>query len=424
MYDLRELRQDPLKVQKAILDTRGVLIDFTYFLEMETVRKTSQAKLEKLQALRNQNAALAGSCKRNKDEEGFKETLRVGTIIANEITLLDSDVTIALKAQEDFALKLPNLPDPRTPIGKTEADNVVVKTVGQVLVKEQALDHQAIIEGLQRLPMGAKGALLAGARFAVLEGQVARLHRALAQFMLDKHIIAGYTEVYVPYLVNAETMKGTGQLPKFEEDLYKTTDGAYLIPTAEVPVTNLIANQVLDGNDLPLLYTAHTPCFRKEAGAAGRDVGGLIRQHQFDKVEMVRIEKPEDADKALEDLVAEAERVLVALELPYRVVELCTGDMGFGAKRTYDLEVWLPSQKTYREISSCSWCGDFQGRRMNARFKDGKNKPQFVHTLNGSGLAVGRALVAVLENHVCDDGTVNIPVALRPYVHADKLFKL
>ncbi|MDO4251500.1 MAG: serine--tRNA ligase, partial [Moraxella sp.] len=277
-------------------------------------------------------------------------------------------------------------------------------------------DHTDIGEGLGQLDF-ALASKLTGSRFSVLKGQLAKLNRALVQFMLDTHIAKGYTEMYVPYMVNSDSLQGTGQLPKFEEDLFKLRGEKeyYLIPTSEVPLTNMVRDTILAPSDLPIKLTAHTPCFRSEAGSAGRDTRGLIRQHQFEKVEMVQIVRSDTSMQALEEMTAQAESILQALELPYRVVQLCTGDMGFSAVKTYDIEVWLPSQDTYREISSCSNCGDFQARRMGARIKDGK-QTELIHTLNGSGLAVGRTLLAILENHQNADGSVNIPQALRPYM--------
>jgi serine--tRNA ligase len=301
------------------------------------------------------------------------------------------------------------------PVGADESDNVEVRKWGTPRVFDfKVEDHTDIGEGLGQLDF-ALASKLTGARFSTLKGGLARLNRALIGFMLDTHIAKGYTEMYVPYMVNADSLKGTGQLPKFEEDLFKVSDGYYMIPTSEVPLTNTVRDTILSPNDLPMKLTAHTPCFRSEAGSAGRDTRGLIRQHQFEKVEMVQIVRADTSMQALEEMTAQAESILQALELPYRVVMLCTGDMGFGAVKTYDIEVWLPSQDAYREISSCSNCGDFQARRMGARVKDGK-QTELVHTLNGSGLAVGRTLLAILENHQNADGTVNIPKALQPYM--------
>lgn len=334
-----------------------------------------------------------------------------------------ADLDAVQKELDAWLLTIPNLPHESVPAGKDETENVEVRKVGTPREFDfEIKDHVDLGE-----PLGLDfegGAKLSGARFTVMKGQIARLHRALAQFMLDTHTLKhGYTEHYTPYIVDDLTLQGTGQLPKFAEDLFHVTRGGdeskktqYLIPTAEVTLTNTVADSIVAGSDLPLKLTAHSPCFRSEAGAYGKDVRGLIRQHQFDKVEMVQIVHPEKSYEALEEMVGHAENILKALELPYRVITLCTGDMGFGATKTYDLEVWVPAQNTYREISSCSNCEDFQARRMKARFKDENGKNRLVHTLNGSGLAVGRTLVAVLENHQNADGSINVPAALQPYM--------
>ena len=333
----------------------------------------------------------------------------------NELRDLQTVITNA-------SLTIPNLPDDSVPVGADESDNVEVRKWGVPRVFDfEIKDHTDIGEGLGQLDF-ALASKLTGARFSTLKGGLARLNRALIQFMLDTHISKGYTEMYVPYMVNAESLKGTGQLPKFEEDLFKVSDSYYMIPTSEVPLTNTVRDTILAPSDLPMKLTAHTPCFRSEAGSAGRDTRGLIRQHQFEKVEMVQIVRADTSMHALEEMTAQAESILQVLELPYRVITLCTGDMGFGAVKTYDIEVWLPSQDTYREISSCSNCGDFQARRMGARVKDGK-QTELVHTLNGSGLAVGRTLLAILENHQNADGTVNIPKVLQPYMGGLEVLK-
>ncbi|EQD27832.1 seryl-tRNA synthetase, partial [mine drainage metagenome] len=324
------------------------------------------------------------------------------------------------KRLETLLLMLPNLPHESVPVGRDEQDNVELRQVGTPPVFDFPVrDHVEIGETLGLLDFKASSKL-SGARFSVLKGGLARLHRALAQFMLDTHTQThGYTEAYVPYLVNAETLRGTGQLPRFEADLFAVPRGEqethYLIPTAEVPLTNLVRDEILKETDLPLRLTAHTPCFRSEAGAYGKDVRGLIRQHQFDKVELVQIVHPDRSYEALEELTGHAERILQLLELPYRVIVLCTGDMGAGSSKTYDLEVWLPAQQTYREISSCSNCEAYQARRMQARFRNEAGRTELVHTLNGSGVAVGRALVAVLENYQTASGAVRIPTVLQPY---------
>jgi len=328
----------------------------------------------------------------------------------------------------DFLMGIPNLPDESVPLGKDETENQEIKKVGTIpSFAFEIKDHVDL-----GAPLGLDfeaGAKISGARFVVLKGPIARLHRALSQFMIDLHSTEhGYQEIYVPYIVNAASMRGTGQLPKFEDDLFRVPrkmgaegggieeENFYLIPTAEVPVTNLMRDEIVAAEHLPLKFVAHTPCFRSEAGSYGRDVRGMIRQHQFDKVELVQIAKPDESMAALENLTSHAEKVLELLELPYRRVLLCTGDMGFGSTKTYDLEVWIPSQKAYREISSCSNMGDFQARRMQARFKLGQAKPEMVHTLNGSALAVGRTLVALLENNQQADGSIAIPKALQGYL--------
>jgi len=326
--------------------------------------------------------------------------------------------------QEDlanFVMNMPNLPHASVPLGKDEKDNQEVRRVGTP--REFAyppLDHVNVGENLELLdfPTAVK---ITSSRFVLMRGSLARMHRALTQFMLDTHTQEhGYQEVYVPYLVNADSMRGTGQLPKFEEDLFKLTNGMYLIPTAEVPVTNIVRDEIIPAENLPIKLVAHTPCFRSEAGSYGRDTRGMIRQHQFDKVEMVQFVRPEDSYDALEELTGHAEAILQKLDLPYRVVALCSGDIGFSSAKTYDLEVWLPAQNTYREISSCSNFEAFQARRMQARYRDNKEgkpgKPELIHTLNGSGLAVGRTLVAILENYQNADGSVTIPEMLRPYM--------
>jgi seryl-tRNA synthetase len=316
---------------------------------------------------------------------------------------------------------IPNLPHENVPVGKSEADNVEVRRIGTPRSFDfEVKDHVDVGEGLKLLDFATAGKI-SGARFTLLKGQMARMHRALAQFMLDVHTGEhGYTEVYVPYLVNADSMRGTGQLPKFEADLFSVqkneNEKLYLIPTAEVPVTNIVRDEILAAEDVPLKFVSHTPCFRSEAGSYGRDTRGMIRQHQFDKVELVQIVRPENSYQALEELTGHAEAILRKLDLPYRVMALCSGDMGFSAAKTYDLEVWLPAQNTYREISSCSNFEAFQARRMQARFRGEKGKPELVHTLNGSGLAVGRTLVAILENYQNADGSVSVPAALQPYL--------
>jgi seryl-tRNA synthetase len=388
-----------------------------------------QGRTEELQAKRNQLAKAIGMKKgkgENADAE-LTESTGVNKELEGSATRLN-----ALQGQiQDFVLGIPNLPDDSVPAGKTADENKEIKVWGKPTHFEfTPKDHVDL-----GTPIGLdfdSATKISGARFVVLKGNAAKLHRALAQFMLDIHTVQhGYQEIYAPYIVNADSMHGTGQLPKFEADLFKVPrkmggehpdDGGerienfYLIPTAEVPVTNLVRNEIINADHLPLKYVAHTPCFRSEAGSYGRDVRGMIRQHQFDKVELVHISKPENSMQALEELTAHAEKILELLELPYRRMLLCTGDMGFGSTKTYDLEVWIPSQNAYREISSCSNMGDFQARRMQARYKVGQNKPELLHTLNGSGLAVGRTGVAILENFQQADGSIKIPKALQPYM--------
>jgi seryl-tRNA synthetase len=421
MLDPQMLRKD-LDAVAARLADRGYTLDVAWFREQEAARKAFQTRAEELQARRNALSKQIGAMKGRGEDASALMAEVAG--IAEGLAAAQRDNDAVQNRLADWLLTLPNLPQPTVPTGRDETGNREVRRWGEPRVfANPARDHVAIGEAMG-LDFETAGRL-AGSRFALMRGQIARLHRALAQFMLDLHTTEhGYTECYTPYIVNAATLRGTGQLPKFEQDLFAVRKGGqqgdeealYLIPTSEVSLTNIVAGQILSAEQLPMRLTAHTPCFRSEAGSYGRDTRGMIRQHQFDKVEMVRIERPEDSDAALEQMVGHAETVLQRLELPYRVMLLCTGDMGFGAARTYDLEVWLPGQSAYREISSCSNCEAFQARRMQARYRNAQGKPEFVHTLNGSGLAVGRTLVAVLENGQQDDGSVRIPPALRPYV--------
>ncbi|KJV25099.1 seryl-tRNA synthetase [Aquitalea magnusonii] len=420
MLDIQLLRND-LDAVAARLASRGYTLDTAAFTAMEADRKSLQTRMQELQSCRNATSKQIGEAKRKGED--------VSAIMA-EVANLGDELKAAEAAFEAVQAKLdallmsiPNLPNESVPVGKDENDNVEVRRVGVPRQFDfEVKDHVDI-----GTPLGLDfdtGAKLSGARFTVLKGDIARLHRALAQFMLNTHTGEhGYTEHYTPYIVNDSALLGTGQLPKFAEDMFKVTKGGeegtvdqYLISTSEITLTNTVSNSILKMEELPLKLTAHSPCFRSEAGSYGRDTRGMIRQHQFDKVEMVRIEHPDHSYAALEEMVGHAENILKALELPYRVITLCTGDMGFGAAKTYDLEVWLPAQNTYREISSCSNCEAFQSRRMLARFKDENGKNQLVHTLNGSGLAVGRTLVAVLENYQNADGSVTIPAVLRPYM--------
>ena len=418
MIDPKLLRTE-LDTVAEKLAKRGYELDKAFWQQVEEQRKSIQVKTEELQAKKNAGAKQVGLMKRNGENTDA---------LMAEMATISSDMKQAedaLKALQDkilaAALTIPNLPDDSVPAGKDENDNVEMRRWGEPRQFDFAVkDHSDLGEdlGLLDFEMAAK---LTGSRFSVLKGQLAKLNRALIAFMLTTHTDKyGYTEMYVPYMVNADSLLGTGQLPKFEEDLFKLRGEKeyYLIPTSEVPLTNSVRDKILDPEALPIKVTAHTPCFRSEAGSAGRDTRGLIRQHQFEKVEMVQIVHPETSMQALEDMTAQAEYILQQLGLPYRVIVLCGGDMGFGAVKTYDIEVWLPSQTTYREISSCSNCGDFQARRMQARVKDGK-KTELVHTLNGSGLAVGRTLLAIMENYQNADGTITVPEVLRPYMGVD-----
>lgn len=412
MLDPKLLRTD-LVALKDKLATRGYELDVAFWTDVENKRKELQVYTEELQSQKNAGAKKIGELKRSGGNAD--ELLAQMQKLSDEMKAAENKLRELQAVITNASLAIPNLPDDSVPVGVDESDNVEVRKWGTPRVFDfKVKDHTDIGESLGQLDF-ALASKLTGARFSTLKGGLARLNRALIGFMLDTHIAKGYTEMYVPYMVNAESLKGTGQLPKFEEDLFKVSDGYYMIPTSEVPLTNTVRDTILSPNDLPMKLTAHTPCFRSEAGSAGRDTRGLIRQHQFEKVEMVQIVRADTSMQALEEMTAQAESILQALELPYRVVMLCTGDMGFGAVKTYDIEVWLPSQDAYREISSCSNCGDFQARRMGARVKDGK-QTELVHTLNGSGLAVGRTLLAILENHQNADGTVNIPKALQPYM--------
>ena len=422
MLDIQLLRND-IQTAAQRLAQRGFVLDTERFGELEGKRKQLQIRSEELQAQRNslskQIGVLMGQGKKDEAEAAKAQVAQLKTDLEN----IESELPQVQAALDDLLLRIPNLPHESVPVGKDETENVEVRKVGTPRTFDFDIKDHVDLGAALGLDF-EKAAELSGARFSLMKGKIARLHRALAQFMLDTHTQQhGYTECYTPYIVNDSTLLGTGQLPKFGEDLFHVTRGGdetkltqYLIPTAEVTLTNTVRDTILAEKDLPLKLTAHSPCFRSEAGSHGKDTRGLIRQHQFDKVEMVQIVQPEKSYEALEEMVGHAENILKALELPYRVITLCTGDMGFGATKTYDLEVWVPAQNTYREISSCSNCEDFQARRMKARFKDENGRNRLVHTLNGSGLAVGRTLVAVLENHQNADGSINIPAALRPYL--------
>ena len=412
MIDPKLLRNDLAAVSQA-LAKRGVTLDTDFWEGTEARRKTLQQATEELQAKRNAGAKQVGQIKREGGDAS--EVMAQMNALSDELKAREAELRELMDEIQDAALRLPNLPDASVPAGRDEADNVEVRRIGEPRQFDfEPKEHSDLGEALGLLDFGV-AAQITGSRYSVLKGELAQLHRALIQFMLSFHTEQGYTEVYVPYIVNSDSLYGTGQLPKFAEDLYKLEDGNYLIPTAEVPLTNLVRDQMLDEASLPLKFTAHTPCFRSEAGSSGRDTRGLIRQHQFEKVEMVNIATPDQSMQLLEVMTAQAEGILQALELPYRVMLLCAGDMGFSAVKTYDLEVWLPSENTYREISSCSNCGDFQARRLKARFKQDK-QTVLAHTLNGSGLAVGRALLAIMENHQTQDGKIAIPAKLQSYM--------
>jgi len=453
MLDIQQLRSSLEAVAEG-LAKRGKPIDFSGFKALEAERKTLQTRTQDLQAQRNSLSKQIGMLK-GKGQDASEVMAQVGAL-GDELKASEARLGELLEKFNAILVTLPNVPEESVPVGSDETANVEIRRWGTPRVFDfEVRDHTDVGEALGQLDF-ATAAKISGSRFSLLKGGIARLHRALAQFMLDTHTAEhGYTEVYAPYLVNAESMFGTGQLPKFETDLFSVNAGAvytpaelasiedqkrrdrehfeltgekvvsassktqhklYLIPTAEVPVTNIVRDEILEASALPLKFVCHTPCFRSEAGSGGRDVRGMIRQHQFDKVELVQIVHPEQSTAAHEELTRHAEIILEKLELPYRRVVLCTGDMGFSSQKTYDLEVWLPAQNAYREISSCSNFGAFQARRMQARFRNEKGRTELVHTLNGSGLAVGRTLVAILENGQQADGSVTIPAALRPYM--------
>jgi seryl-tRNA synthetase len=418
MLDIQLLRND-LEGAAARLASRKFMLDTAAFQALEAERKAVQTHTQDLQAKRNATSKQIGIAK-SKGEDVAPIMAEVATL-GDELKAAEEKLAVIQSQMQSLLLTIPNVPHESVPVGTSETDNVELRRVGTPRTFDfEVKDHVDVGEGLAQLDFAA-GVKLSGARFTVMKGPLARLHRALAQFMLDVHTGEhGYTELYVPYLVNADSMQGTGQLPKFEEDLFHVPRGEedklYLIPTAEVPVTNLVRDEILPLEQLPLKFVAHTPCFRSEAGSYGRDTRGMIRQHQFDKVELVQIVHPDQSYSKLEELTGHAEAILQKLELPYRVMALCTGDMGFSSAKPYDLEVWLPAQNTYREISSCSNFEAFQARRMQARFRNAAGKPELAHTLNGSGLAVGRTLVAILENYQNADGSVTVPAVLRPYM--------
>jgi seryl-tRNA synthetase len=417
MLDHHILRYD-LDATVAALKARGYTLDAAVYEVLEARRKKLQMKVEELQSLRNSSAKSIGHAKASGAD--IQPLLIAVAKLGDDLKVVEGEFREVRNEQEAWLLDIPNLAAADVPVGADESHNVELRKWGVPPAFDfRPRDHVALGE-LHKMMDAEAAAKLAGARFTLLKSSFARLHRALAQFMLDVHTVEhGYTEVYVPYLVKGETMQGTGQLPKFADDAFATTDEPprYLVPTAEVPVTNLAADQIFSSDDLPLKFVAQTPCFRREAGSAGQDTRGMIRQHQFEKVELVHIVQAENSGQAHEELVGHAEKILQKLKLAYRTIVLCTGDMGFSAAKTYDIEVWLPGQGAYREISSCSNCSDFQARRMKARVRNPETgKTELVHTLNGSGLAVGRALIAVLENYQQRDGSIRIPEVLRPYM--------
>ncbi|WP_440683801.1 serine--tRNA ligase [Cysteiniphilum halobium] len=417
MIDPKLLRSDIEEVARELL-TRGYVLDINAFNALEEERRIVQQKTQDLQAKRNVASKQIGMLKAQKKD--VTDILAEVANLGDELKALEDELKGIQEKITAIIASMPNLPADDTPVGQDENDNLEIRRWGEPRAFDfEIKDHVDLGEKIGGMDFQT-ASKLTGSRFVVLKKEIAQLQRALTQFMIDLHVNEhGYNEVYVPYLVNKESLFGTGQLPKFSEDLFniQAQFPFSLIPTAEVPITNIVRDEIVAAENLPLKFVGHTPCFRSEAGSYGRDTRGLIRQHQFEKVEMVHIVAPDEGLNALEELTSHAEAVLQKLELPYRVLTLCTGDMGFSARKTYDLEVWIPSQNTYREISSCSWCGDFQARRMQARFKSkDMNKPELLHTLNGSGLAVGRTLVAVLENYQQKDGSIVVPKVLRKYM--------
>ncbi len=421
MLDVQLLRNELDAVAQRLAARGGFRLDVDGIRKLEERRKALQSDTESLQAQRNALSKQIGTAKRDKDQQTAESLMAQVNAFSADLKKKQQELDDLRGEMEDLLLGVPNLPHETVPAGASEQDNVEMRRFGEPRsFSFPVKDHVDIGESLGQIDF--EGAVkITGSRFVMLTGAIARLHRAITQFMLDVHAGEhGYTEVYSPYLVNADSLRGTGQLPKFEEDLFAVphADGSkfYLIPTAEVPVTNIVRDEIIAADRLPLKFVCHTPCFRSEAGSYGKDTRGMIRQHQFDKVELVQIAHPDSSYQALEELTGHAETILQRLDLPYRVVTLCAGDMGFSAAKTYDIEVWLPGQEAFREISSCSNFESFQARRMQARFRNDKGKPQLVHTLNGSGLAVGRTLIAVLENYQEADGSVVVPSALQPYM--------
>lgn len=417
MLDPKILRSDIENVAKK-LQRKGYQLDIVKFNTTENLRKSLQVEIQELQSIRNQRSKEIGKTK--SQGQDITELKAQMDVLSQQLKDKEQKFQTLQNELNEWLFEMPNIPDDSVPAGNDEDDNQLLHTWGEPKAFEfEVKDHVDLGESLNQIDFEL-GAKITGSRFAVLQGDIAKLHRVLIQFMLDVHTRAhGYTEVHVPYIVNQDSLRGTGQLPKFKEDLFQLNveNQYYLIPTAEVPVTNLWRDEIATIDQLPLKYVSHTPCFRSEAGSYGRDTRGLIRQHQFEKVELVQLVHPDCSWKAFEELVSHAEAILQALELPYRAVTLCGGDLGFAAAKTIDLEVWLPAQSAYREISSCSNFLDFQARRMKARWRKNDTKPQLLHTLNGSGLAVGRTLVAILENYQMADGSIEVPKVLVPYMH-------
>ena len=428
MLDLQTLRNDIQDVAAKLNERRNFVMDVDTFVSLESARKSIQSDTEQLQAKRNSISKDIGLAKKNGDDQKASDLMKAVGEFADQLKINEEKLSGIQSEIRDLLSGVPNLPHDSAPIGKTEEDNVEVRKVGAPRSYDfEPIDHVDIGEHLGALDF-ERATKITGSRFAVMLGGVARLHRAIAQYMLDIHTQRhGYTEIYTPYLVNADSLFGTGQLPKFEEDLFSIPisdeQSFYLIPTAEVPVTNLYRGEILTAEQLPTKFVCHTPCFRSEAGSYGRDTRGMIRQHQFDKVELVQFSHPDNSYEQLETLTGHAESILIDLDIPFRTVTLCTGDMGFSSAKTYDIEVWLPGQNAYREISSCSNFEAFQARRMQTRFRVGKGKTEFVHTLNGSGLAVGRTLIAVLENYQLKDGSVEVPQVLQSYMGGMELIE-
>ena len=426
MIDINLLRDDVIGVANS-LKKRGFDLDTESFSKLEASRKKIQVRTQELQEIRNENSKKIGVEKAK--GSNTDSLMKLVSETSSELKALEIELSELQEKINDFLLLIPNIPHPSVPDGITEEDYVVVRECGTKKILDFKVNDHVDVGKLLGLDFDL-GTKLSGSRFVVMRGGIARLHRAISQFMLDIQVNEhGYEECYTPFLVNTESLIGTGQLPKFAEDLFVTKRGndesdLYLIPTGEVPLTNLVSNSIQEEQHLPLKFTALTPCFRSEAGSYGKDTRGMIRQHQFEKVEMVQISHPDNSYEVLDEMVKHAENILSKLNLPYRVVELCKGDMGFGAAKTYDLEVWIPSQNMYREISSVSNCESFQARRMKARFKDSDKKNTLLHTLNGSGLAVGRTLVAILENNQREDGSVTIPEILSVYMDGEKILKI